>query len=450
MRMIAFHRGARAPEDAAELEQRLRQYCSANYHTWVECLAPDSGYLDDGELDEQYRRLIAMVAPPSGKPALVVMPDAPHLSSDLGVFTERMLELQGFNCDVRCAEPELTDPLQNGQFHLTTDSSETVRKRLSHRAIISRAVEGEVLGRLPYGYRRGANGKFDVEPAEAEVVQRVFRMYTGTDGQPPQGLRRIARALNTEGLRTRHARPWSPVTLSHLLRNRNYTGNYSRYGVKLSGNHPPLVEREQFQKAQDILGSRRPERRRPAQRSHFQLIGLLYCSQCKTKLSGISRRRSWVNEDGTGMERTYRYYECPLKGTSEGHASWNADKLHRQFYQWVAELPKASMKGVLERYNRRREESAAAAKDLSDRRFAEVVRTVSTGHGSMFELEDALERLKEDRAAFAAADGGGFTLPGILPGLEAGAGTAEAQDIARSILSRAVAHRRKVAFTAHA
>ena len=453
MRMIAFHRGAHAPKRKGAnhaLVERLKHFCAANMHTWVDIAAPKDGYLDDAQLDAQYSELLRMVTPPEGKPALVVLPDATHLSSDLGTYAERLLELQSLNCDVRCADQDIPDPLQNGDAYLGPAAAAQPRRTPpNRRAIAMRAAEGEVLGRLPYGYRCGETGKFEVALAEAQVVLRIFAMYTGAEGQPPMGLRRIARVLNTEGLRTRHGRPWSPVTLSHLLRNRAYLGNYSRYGIKRADNHPPLVPRDLFQRAQDIIASRQPQRRRPAERIRFLLIGLLHCSECQTKLKGISRRRAWVNEDGRSMERTYRYYECPLRGTSEGHASWSADKLHKRFYAWAASLSERSMAGVLERYAQRKAQGGAAAKALADRRFADVVRAVSSGHGSMFDLEDAVERLKGERSEIAGLGASDIALPTLMPALE-GAGTADAQDIARAILSHAEADRKRVAFTAHA
>ena len=58
-------------------------------------------------------------------------------------------------------------------------------------------------------------------------MRYIFRLYL-KDGL---GIRRIARRLNEEGLRTRRDGLWSMVTVRDILRNRAYVGTYSRFGV---------------------------------------------------------------------------------------------------------------------------------------------------------------------------------------------------------------------------
>ncbi len=113
-------------------------------------------------------------------------------------------------------------------------------------AMRKRAVQGKVLGRPPYGYSVGPDGRLEIVEHEAEVVRRIFNL--SLEGL---GIRRIAKRLNEEGYRTRRDGRWSMVTIRDLLRNRVYLGTYRRFGVRVPGNHPALVRETDFRAVQD-------------------------------------------------------------------------------------------------------------------------------------------------------------------------------------------------------
>ena len=69
------------------------------------------------------------------------------------------------------------------------------------------------------GYRYD-NGRFVIQPEEAEVVRRIFADYLSGKGSTA-----IANALNAEGVLTRLGFEWHPSTIQKMLRNYNYTGN---------------------------------------------------------------------------------------------------------------------------------------------------------------------------------------------------------------------------------
>ncbi len=173
-------------------------------------------------------------------------------------------------------------------------------------AMRKKAVKGEALGRPPYGYRVGPRRRLQVVSEEGSVVRYIFRLYL-KDGL---GIRRIARRLNEEGLRTRRGWHWSMVTVRDLLRNRAYLGTYSRFGVRVPASHPPLISPEDFQRVQERLDQRRPK---PTVReaSRFLLSGLAYCGYCGNKMIGVTRRQRWQRRtDGETRTALYRYYQC--------------------------------------------------------------------------------------------------------------------------------------------
>jgi len=173
-------------------------------------------------------------------------------------------------------------------------------------AMRKKAVKGEALGRPPYGYCVGPRRRLQIVAEEGSVVRYIFRLYL-KDGL---GIRRIARRLNEDGLRTRRGLLWSMVTVRDLLRNRAYVGTYSRFGVRVPASHPPLISPEDFQRVQERLDQRRPKGS-ARETSRFLLSGLAYCGYCGNKMIGVTRRQRWQRRsDGEVRTALYRYYQC--------------------------------------------------------------------------------------------------------------------------------------------
>ena len=151
-------------------------------------------------------------------------------------------------------------------------------ERLSDRAmdtLRTKALRGFGLGKTPYGYGIGANGKLEIVEQEARVVRQLYQMYV----EQNLGLRLIARHLNDANTPTRRGSRWSVVTVRDILRNRTYTGTYSRFGMRVPGSHPAIIPPDVFraaQKKREHVSGGRPVGRE----SSFSLSGLAYCGAC--------------------------------------------------------------------------------------------------------------------------------------------------------------------------
>jgi len=173
-------------------------------------------------------------------------------------------------------------------------------------AMRRKAVKGEALGRPPYGYRVGIKRRLVVVADEGSVVRYIFRLYI-KDGL---GIRRIARRLNEEELRTRRGGLWSMVTVRDILRNRAYVGTYTRFGVRVPASHAPLISQEDFRLVQEQLDQRRPATG-ARHLSPFLLSGVAYCGYCGNKMIGVTRKQKWQRRsDGEVRSAQYRYYQC--------------------------------------------------------------------------------------------------------------------------------------------
>ena len=207
---------------------------------------------------------------------------------------------------------------------------ERSRRGKRHRA---QAGEVSVLSGAPYGYRYirktdEAPAAYIVDQAEAQVVRRVYEMYT-VEGL---SMGEITRRLNTEAVPTRKASRWERSVVWAMLRNPAYRGiacfgktrisartrvmrPQRRRGVTMPGttaSHerpraewmeipvPALVTEESFARAQEQLQQNKiRSRRRTIAPSVVQ--GLVSCAKCGYALSRSSTQTS---------ARKIHYYKC--------------------------------------------------------------------------------------------------------------------------------------------
>lgn len=123
----------------------------------------------------------------------------------------------------------------------------------------------------------------------------------------------ILTILNDEwGFRSRVTRktgnhPMSSSGLYKMFHNPFYAGILIHYGKEYPGKHTPMVTREEFDKAQAILGQ-------PLQpRSHkheFAFTGMIRCGECS---SAITAQEKTKFHHGEGQDKIYRFYNCTHK-----------------------------------------------------------------------------------------------------------------------------------------
>ena len=182
-------------------------------------------------------------------------------------------------------------------------------------AMMRRAEKGLPGGSCPpLGYDR-VNGKFVINNADAKVVKSIFNSYLNGDGPS-----KIARELNARGLRTKK---WTSKTnrttggkrynrnhIHRIITNPLYAGLIYFSGENFPGSHDPIVDIDEFHKAQEIVKSN-AERKNlgSSKRGHLLLTGIItcgFCSRAMTTLVGTGRKQG-----------KYYYYRCS-KAIKEG------------------------------------------------------------------------------------------------------------------------------------
>ena len=148
-------------------------------------------------------------------------------------------------------ERTLNSPMDKIMLSLTSFASEMEREKgrqRSHDALTQKAKHGYVTGGLTYGYNNievfspefapdGSQKRMHVirqiKEGEAEVVRRMFRMYS--DGL---GITKIAKQLNHDHIPApRKTKGWCPATIREMLHREAYRGKivWNKYKSEYKG-----------------------------------------------------------------------------------------------------------------------------------------------------------------------------------------------------------------------
>lgn len=164
------------------------------------------------------------------------------------------------------------------------------------------------------GYRKGADGKPEIVPDEAETVKLIFKMYL--DGYT---LLNIAQTLKEQQRLTATGKKiWSKGEVQRILKNEKYVGdallqktftvdcithkvvknNGERPMYLVTDHHAPIVDRDTFNRVQQEL-ARRSSKRKISDKTKteqgkysgkYSLSELLICGKCGTPY----RRATWI------------------------------------------------------------------------------------------------------------------------------------------------------------
>ncbi|CAM4409774.1 recombinase family protein [Zobellia nedashkovskayae] len=208
-----------------------------------------------------------------------------------------------------------SDPYMDfmGKVLSATDVLHVDITRLKVRGVlIERAKKGKVQGILPYGYCRDENEMMDIEPVEAELVKRIFKLSL-----QGWGYRKITDQFNDEDIPTRYNQyggtltyrkkgsnglksvdkkdiRWNHTNIRNILRNRVYLGERFWGGVKQPC--PAIIDIETFNKVKYRVNSGLKKSGKDSSYKYL-LNNLCKCGLCGKRFTG---RKSG----------NYRHYRC--------------------------------------------------------------------------------------------------------------------------------------------
>lgn len=129
----------------------------------------------------------------------------------------------------------------------------TIALKLARGRTVKAKGGDKPAGVCPLGYKYAPDKKsVIIDEDEAQIVKMIF-----TEAQKGSSLQKIADTLNEKGYRSRRGNAWSSGSIALIVHNEFYTGVLTHQGKPIKGNHPPIISKIQFGKAQAQFSRRK-------------------------------------------------------------------------------------------------------------------------------------------------------------------------------------------------
>jgi site-specific DNA recombinase len=239
--------------------------------------------------------------------------------------------------------------------------AEYEKEKIKERTLRGRrekARQGYIVGGArAFGYRylgkaEGERGRYEIEPGEAEIVRRMYRLLV----EEQISVREIVARLNREGVRPAKGGEWGRSTVHRVLKNELYLGHhyynvhqriYSTKNVQpmrrskkttlrrrlpsewISIPVPRIIEQELFDQAQRQLKKNAAHMAGAPAPGKYLLRGLLRCGRCNSPVHGFPSHGR-------------RFYRCAARDRlipqycSTGSIS--ADRLERTVWDAIVKI----------------------------------------------------------------------------------------------------------------
>lgn len=183
-------------------------------------------------------------------------------------------------------------------------------------------------GLLPIGFTADKELHYQIDPVMAPVVVEVFTRYA--EGST---MKDIARELSARGIRSQRGTEISTNTITTMLHNRKYIGEYRFKDVVVPNGIPAIVSQELFDRVQERMAANKKAPAKHKAEDEYLLTTKLFCGMCKCMMAG---------ESGTSQnETTYRYYKCPGVKYHRGCNKKTVKKL------WIEDLVIQQIKAII-------------------------------------------------------------------------------------------------------
>lgn len=185
------------------------------------------------------------------------------------------------------------------QFY-SENMAEDIRRGLRDNARNCKLTNGS----LPFGYRKGEDLRYELDPPRDDVVREVFgRVAYG------EAFIDIANDLNARGIKTSYGNQWGRGSFHVMLTNERYRGIYIYDDIRIEGGIPRIISDELFFKVQEVLKMKKNPQGRRRVNGDYLLTGKLFCGKCKNPMTGIS------GTSKTGDK--HYYYVCQKRRTEK-------------------------------------------------------------------------------------------------------------------------------------
>jgi DNA invertase Pin-like site-specific DNA recombinase len=160
------------------------------------------------------------------------------------------------------------------------------------RGIREKLRRGEYPGFAPVGYLNDGKGKILIDKDSAPLIKKLFLLCA----KGKYTLDELKKLATASGLVSkRFKRPLARSNIARILRNPFYYGAFSYKGEIYKGAHTPIINKELYDKAQEILEFKT----KPVlnKNRYFALKGFMRCGECGCQITAET-------------QKGHNYYHC--------------------------------------------------------------------------------------------------------------------------------------------
>lgn len=266
-------------------------------------------------------------------------------------------------------------------------------------------------GLVPLGYDYSPEEKkLKINQKEAELVRLIFETYL-----KEKSLARVVKKVNSLGYKTKsHPAKSGKVvgggefiltSTRHILTNPIYIGLIKHKENTYQGHHQPIIEKEVFDKVQEILGKNKKTFTSPSQNKYNLLLqGLVRCGECGSLMSS-----HYSVKNG----QKYFYYKCTRVMHRDKKACPSKPLGSREFENAVIEKVKelsqdrSQLEETLQNANlvaqeelkplRERKAILEKARKEKEEEITRLIKAIKTGNLEIESIERELKQLEKEK-----------------------------------------------------
>jgi DNA invertase Pin-like site-specific DNA recombinase len=174
-------------------------------------------------------------------------------------------------------------------------------------------------GTIATGYVIDQNKHYQIDPVTAPIVLDIFTKYA--EGRT---IKEIVDDLKNRGISSARDGKVTINTVTHMLKNRRYIGEYIYRDVVVPGGVPQIIPQDLFDRVQKRMEKNRRAPARHKAEDDYLLTTKLHCGKCGSFMVGESGR--------SHTSRVYHYYKCANAKKGNGCKKKAAKK------NWIEDL----------------------------------------------------------------------------------------------------------------
>lgn len=236
----------------------------------------------------------------NGKIDMVITKSISRFARNTVTMLETVRELKNIHVDVFFEKENIHSMSGDGELMLTIlasfaqEESRSVSENCKWR-IRKRFADGELVNlRFIFGYHI-EKGKIEIDPEESKIVRMIFKDYISG-----MGCTIIAKKLREMGVKRLRGGTWNSERVAEIINNEKYAGNallQKKYvadhltktllrnkGILpkyfAENTHPPIIDMDTFQKAQEIMTKNRELNAVKKQAGHYLFTSKIICGKC--------------------------------------------------------------------------------------------------------------------------------------------------------------------------